>query len=473
MEAVNYSTKSMVDDFGRVFFFKNKVYRAINPKREKYCIDLLKSDLFTVLTEKGLIPKTKISNFELDDFNLILEHEKLREIPQHEWSFEIFKAAAILVLDINDICNKHGYELKDAHTFNILFRGLEPVYVDIGSITQIQDGNWVALDEFIGVFYLPIQFYLQNEFYIFRKLVESNFYRLQTAPFQTYYSSSLCKLIKKKPYKYNLRIGSVVFKNVSINLHTLGIICRAINKIENIIFGGKLKLVKLSCELHSKEWIKNTILNSTIKCKNTEWSGYHEQNYGLKENTVIPSRFEQIINLINDLCSKDEIDSIIDIAGNEGIMSKLIYLKTSIKNIVLIDYDALAIDSAYSNFKELNTEGRVSIALLNFIFTLNIEDTAKRYRSDIVLALAVTHHLILTQEYSIEVIFERLKMFSNKYVVVEFMPLGLWSIHTKQGPKPPQWYNLEWFNEKFQQYFQLIEMRKIEENRIVFLGCKK
>jgi hypothetical protein len=50
------------------------------------------------------------------------------------------------------------------------------------------------------------------------------------------------------------------------------------------------------------------------------------------------------------------------------------------------------------------------------------------------------------------------------------MPLGLWSIHTKIGTTPPEWYNFEWFKSKFNTYFNIITIETIEENRIVFVG---
>ena len=53
----------------------------------------------------------------------------------------------------------------------------------------------------------------------------------------------------------------------------------------------------------------------------------------------------------------------------------------------------------------------------------NIFDIIK---SDIVLAMAVTHHLILGQKLSIDFIFSQIKQYANKYVFIEFMPLGLW-----------------------------------------------
>lgn len=95
-------------------------------------------------------------------------------------------------------------------------------------------------------------------------------------------------------------------------------------------------------------------------------------------------------------------------------------------------------------------------------------DVANAVKSDIVMALAVTHHLILTQQYQINDIFNTLKSYSNKYVFVEFMPLGLWNGHN--NPTVPDWYTVDWFKEHFEKYFKLLKIDHYEKNRILFIG---
>lgn len=75
----------------------------------------------------------------------------------------------------------------------------------------------------------------------------------------------------------------------------------------------------------------------------------------------------------------------------------------------------------------------------------NIRKTpAERLGADIVIALAVTHHLILTQKVKLDTIVELLYSYGKRYVIVEFMPLGLWS-EGAINVEVPDWYNLDWF----------------------------
>jgi len=468
---VSFSPKSMVDDFGRVFFFQGKVYRAIFPANENYCHQLLNSPLFIELQEKELIPDTKISDLKLTDYNLILEHEKLVEIQQHEWSFEMFKSAALMVLNVNNICNKYGYELKDAHTFNVLFRGVNPVWVDLGSIAPIRRKNeWIAYDEFLSVFYLPIQFYLQNDNYIVRKLVESNFYRMQTAPFQQLWDSGLINLLQKKPFLYQLYFRNILLKvSDRYNSHVNRFV-RRFNKYYHKLFNKPAKLFVYRKKTRNVAEITSYLKHSVLTPMISQWSNYHKSNYELNGEVVVSDRFKRLIELLTNYCS--DAKSSIDLAGNEGFFSSLLLQNTRLEKVLLTDYDANAIDVAFKTFEQ-RPDNRASVALLNFMFTPALKETTTRFKSDIVIALAVTHHLILTQQFAIQTIFERLKLYSNKYVVVEFMPLGLWSIHTKEGSVVPDWYNQKWFEMNFNKYFTLLHVEQLEENRIVYIGCLK
>jgi hypothetical protein len=460
----------MVDDFGRVFFYKNKVYRGIYPNCKDQCLALLKSPLFNELSEKGYIPITETTDLEVPGYSLVLEHEKLLEIQQHEWSFQMLKDSALMVLEINKICNKYGYELKDAHTFNVLFRGSEPVYVDIGSISIKKGKDWIAYNEFICVFYLPLAFWAQKEYIIVRKLVESLFYRMQIEPSQDILDSALQKLLRNKPFNYIVKFRGRRIIAYSREYFLIKLISKVFNRILSLLIRKVTRPLTFTREIKRIEYISKKISDFNLPEVSSLWNDYHKQNYTINQKFEPSKRFNRIIELISK--KTQGVETVIDLAGNEGYLSRLIVEKLEIKKVILCDYDSNVVNNAYQYLKEMR-ENFISTALLNFMFTINIEGTAERLKSDLVLALAVTHHLVLGQNYSIDVVFERLKMFSKHYVFVEFMPLGLWSSLTRQGPVPPEWYTIEWFKHSFQKHFQILLIEELEENRVLFIGEKR
>ncbi len=478
---VEFSSFSMMDDFGRVFFSNNKVFRAIQNNKIDYCLELLNSDLFKELTTKGLVPVTIISDFEMEEYKLVLEHEKLLVIGQHEWSFDMLRDAALTVLEINEICNKHGFELKDAHTLNIIFRGTKPVLADIGSISKIEcEGThlWVAYEEFLGSFVIPLMFWGMRMNYITRKLLESNFHRMFTIPAQSLAESGLLKLLFKKNEYFQFKLRNYTLITQTKESKILKIITDFTRSTVKSVTGRNTQIFSYNkigkqfnnlSDYFPKVEIQNRLESLRAPNQESIWKGYHKKNYRKESNLQYSKRFLRIMEIIKGYTP--EIDSIIDLAGNEGYFCKLISDETSIGKIILVDYDENAINEAYSIFK---TEGcKIHTALLNFMFTPDINGTAKRLRCDLAIALAITHHLILTGKFSINCILERIKSYSKKYVMIEFMPLGLWATGDKDFPVVPHWYNVDWFRTEFSKYFYIINEEQLEENRILFFGTIK
>ncbi|MCB9360305.1 MAG: hypothetical protein H6587_02120 [Flavobacteriales bacterium] len=468
-----FSSKSMVDDFGRVFTYKGRIFRKINNHKKEKCLSIINSPLIAELEEKRLIPKTTISNEFNESEGLILEHERLIESLQHEWSFNMLKDAALVVLEINQIANKHGYELKDAHTLNILFNSTKPMFVDIGSFEKRSSSSeWQAYQEFLTSLVIPLIFWSKNKHYIVRKMLESNFHRMFTAPNQSIEDSGLLNLIGSNNIPFNFSLKNKILFKTTKEIAFWKTIMKIPNFILRKIMGREINLIKY--EQKSEELttiypiakIKEFITSLPNPTLGSNWHGYHQKYYNENGTINYSNRFKRILEIIKNLGT---INSVIDLAGNEGYFSLLLNQELDIKRIILTDYDENAIDTAYKNLKKSKINN-ITPLLLNFMFTPDLEGTTKRLKSDVAIALAVTHHLVLTGNFSINAIFERLKMYSNKFVIVEFMPLGLWAVGDKNLPEVPEWYTLDWFRSEFENYFDKIIEEQLEENRIVFVG---
>ncbi len=90
---------------------------------------------------------------------LVLEHEPL-EFPSYpyEWPPEMLHAAAELTLELALELLPHGLGLKDGTPYNVLFCGPDPVFVDLVSIEQRDptDPTWLAYAQFVRTFLLPL-----------------------------------------------------------------------------------------------------------------------------------------------------------------------------------------------------------------------------------------------------------------------------------------------------------------------------
>ena len=74
-----------------------------------------------------------------------------------EWPNSLLESAALLTLDLRARLLGLGLDLKDASAFNVQFRGMRPVFIDLGSIERWRPNpSWNASRQFIEHFINPL-----------------------------------------------------------------------------------------------------------------------------------------------------------------------------------------------------------------------------------------------------------------------------------------------------------------------------
>ena len=96
------------------------------------------------------------------DLAMLVEHERVpfQSFP-YEWPPELLYAAAELTLELAEGLLTDRLGLKDATPFNVLFRGTEPVFIDVLSFEQRQAGDpiWLPYAQFVRTFITPLLLY--------------------------------------------------------------------------------------------------------------------------------------------------------------------------------------------------------------------------------------------------------------------------------------------------------------------------
>jgi len=89
----------------------------------------------------------------------LVEHERIA-FPSYpyEWPPEMLHAAAALTLELAEALLDEGLGLKDATPYNVLFHGPQPVFVDALSAERREPGDptWLAHAQFVRTFLLPL-----------------------------------------------------------------------------------------------------------------------------------------------------------------------------------------------------------------------------------------------------------------------------------------------------------------------------
>jgi len=166
------------------------------------------------------------------------------------------------------------------------------------------------------------------------------------------------------------------------------------------------------------------------------------------------------------------VKSMVELGGNQGVLSSLVARNSSVERIVCTDLDDNAIDKLYLRIR--GREQPITPAVLDCVcpvVTPRTTHPVQRFQCEAVVALALTHHLVLTEHLDLDHISAAIGAFASKYVVVEFMPLGLadaWG----SLPTPP-WYSEEWFVRAFEKHCAIVMREQLEANRILFVGRKR
>ncbi len=448
-----------IDPVGFLFRYDGRLFRAINNSHKEGIQFLFSSGAIKELNEADLIPFTQISDIKLEGFDLVLEHKKIETVTfSTEWSFEMLREAARLIINVNRVLFQYDFETKDAHNHNVVFDGYTPKYVDIGSFHRRKNQKyWECKDEFYRIFLYPLKIWSSGNSQFARKSLSD------VAGYMLRYEYSLYKhpLLRIFPISLITKISYFleVLRNLSkFDLNTIFIVKKPELKRKILKFIHK---VSLSGLLPHNDVDLDYLTSKIDKIKRphftTKWGDYHA-NVDKDEQFKVGGRFEIVIKLIKDY----NIQEVLEIGGNQGLLS--IELKKFVDKVICSDYDEVAVDNMFLNAKRLKTN--IIPALLDIMHPIYLSlyyaqklKPQIRFKSQATLALALSHHLILGQKVPIDVMFQTFIEYTKEYLFVEFMPNGI-----DKSPNP-EWYTLEWFRECFKKYFELILEKPSVENR--------
>ncbi len=442
--------KHQLDETGKVFVSGDSVYRRIFPDAHNATRELLDSRLFAELVEKKLFPSTQVVNDGSNATELVLRHERAPFILHAwEWSFSMLRDAAVMLLDVAEICAKHGYHLHDAHHLNIVFFGGSPVFVDFGSIRKGRRGCGVNVEEFVSTLYLPLQLWSSGNFYIANQILCDERIGQRLLPSA---GAIACPLLK--PF-----LAGLLKKR-----DLLWVVKRTVNALTRV--GVRAPLLNISSygQVHAQKSgvLLAKVLASKMPVDKTEWSKYQD-NMG--EGGVVSGRFGRILEIVEGL----RWLTALDVAGNGGYFAVLLAQRFPKARVLSLDYDSQAVDKCYRRVtNDAVLHSRVTSGLMNVMYPIDRSlPVEMRIGADIVFALALTHHLLLRQSANLDILLEDLVKLARRYLVIEFMPLGLWDTHS--APPVPKWYTQTWFRSALEKRCAILLEEQTEPNRLMYL----
>jgi SAM-dependent methyltransferase len=399
---------SFRDRSARVFYLNGAVCRGLNRSAWEEWQALAQTSFFQKCVADGRIVETEVADTVPDAggsarWSGVLRHRTIPFVTYpYEWSFGMFRDAALLQLELLGAALAEGMTLKDASPFNLQWRGSRPVFIDVASFVRYRPGEpWTGYRQFCRLFLYPL----------------------------------LLQAHKQLPFHPWLR-GRIDGIDADE--------CRALMSLRDLLRPGVLTHVVLQSRLQRhygsnghdvKRDLKSAGFNRALIAANVErlhklvralrwepgvsgWSEYvHQHNYDRLDGQAKEEFVERVL-------AARHRSLVWDLGCNTGRFSRM--AEKYADHVVAVDSDHASVERLYQTLK---ADGSVKVLPLVLDVTdpspnlgwrgLERRTMLGRGRPDLVLSLALVHHLVITSNIPLTDVVEWFRELGGE-VVVEF-----------------------------------------------------
>jgi hypothetical protein len=455
---LGYQMFSFRDPDARVLKEDNRFVRYISIDYKDEFEHFLASGLYNELISDGLIIQHIEIELEISNKNwykkILPEQIEFISYP-FEWSYLQWRTFVMNYIRINLKALKFGMVLKDANPYNFYFEAGNIKLLDTTSFIFYNDRKrWIAYNDFISKIFGPfaLMYYNGN---IWANLLQA---QLKGLPI-----GFISKQLPMKSW-FNL--------NCFVHIHCLAFFGKKqIKTRENNPEKG-LSIQKMELLFSS--------LYSTIKTWNaskeiiSNWSNYYETGVESEEYKVSKAQ------IIDQWLSKLNVETILDLGANTGFFSFL--SSNHSRRVLALEPDSYCVDEMCKQIERKNVSNVIPIvgSLTQpspplGILNNEVVSFYNRAKSDVVLSLALVHHLFIIENIPLLHIANMLVELTTNYLIIEFVPKKDSKVQIMINNKEGQYlsYDLIQFKRCFSSYFELLNEIRIEDSLRHLLLYKK
>jgi SAM-dependent methyltransferase len=389
--------------------------RRIRPAAQQETRAFLAAPLRLALEQSGDLIRSRIAETGLHPYiapgELWLEHPRIDPISYPwEWTTAQWRAAAELTLRIASQAIDAGWTLKDATPLNIVFDGPRAVLVDVLSFERRDPHSsfWLAYGQFVRTFLLP----LIAAKYLRWPLPATMFARDGYEPRQVY--EALPSWRRLSPDLLDVVTLATAFERPG---QSPG---RAATKKAPSTTDPALAthLLKKRIQRLGKQ-----IRNATSQSSPSQWSQY-EKSAGHYQSSDVDEK-QQFVKSILARCRPERV---LDIGANTGTYSLL--AADAGAKVVSLDSDSAALEVLW------RTAAKQNKPITALVADIARPTPAAGWRNrehfslldrltgefDLVLMLAVIHHLILRHQLPLTHIAGLCAALTRRWLVLEWVP---------------------------------------------------
>lgn len=451
---------SFRDPESRVFYAGDDVLRALSP-------DGL-SD-FEALEASGLLDGERVVRTEratgtaalggllVHEPAAVLRHERIPFVSYpYEWTFSMLKDAALLQLDLLLAALEHDLVLKDSTPYNVQFKGARPTFVDVGSFERLRAGEpWVGYRQFCMLYLYPL-------------LLQS----AKDVPFHPWLRGSIDGIRPKEMrnvMSFRDRFRKGVFTNVFLHA-----------KLEERYADKPAQVKQEVRRVFKKELLVANVrkMRRLVERQRWDppqgvWTAYGERNSYTGDDARRKDEFVRAVATSRDW------KLVWDIGCNNGRYSRI--AAEGARTVVAVDADQGPVELLYRDLREEQNDRILPL-------TMNLADPSPglgwrglerksmpdRGRPDLVLALALVHHVAIGANVPVRELIDWLASLGGA-LVIEFPtredPMVQQLLAPKRDGVHPD-YELGFFERALKDAFEVERSERLESGTRVLYHAR-
>ena len=449
---------SFRDPSGFLFSRGGVLYRQVNRAYEQEYVRLFESGLYDKLVKaRLLIPHVETNQAAADPTGetcfKVIQPERVPFISfPYEWSFGQLKEAALVTLSIQRRALKLGMSLKDASAYNTQFVRGRATLIDTLSFEMYKEGQpWVAYRQFCQHFLAPLALMALKDVRLNQLL------RVYIDGIPLDLASELL------PWKSRLNFGLLTH----IHAHASAQKRYAGEEIKSRTSSNAMSKQAMTGLIENLE---STIQKLTWTPHGTEWGNYYDiTNYS-------DTAFKHKKELIGEWAKHVEPALVWDLGANMGVFSRVV--SETGAYIVSFDIDPAAVEQNYLQMKIDKSENILPLVLdltnpspsIGWA-NLERESFGSRGPADVVLALAIIHHLGISNNVPLPQLADFFAS-TGKWLVIEFVPKSDSQVKKLLASREDIFpnYTREGFELAFRAKFNIHEAVNVRESeRVLYL----
>ena len=448
-------TASFRDPSGFLFSENGILFRQVNQSYAEDYVRLMESGLYAKLVKAGLlIPHAEVDRAErsrgasttlsAEPFKVI-QPERVPFISYpYEWSFGQLKDAALATLSIQKRALKADLSLKDASAYNMQFVRGKATLIDTLSFEKYKEGQpWVAYRQFCQHFLAPLALMSVRD--------------VRLSQLLRVYIDGVPLDLASKLLPWNTRFNFGLLTH--IHIHS-GAQKRYADQAVKPRTGGMSKQAMLGLI----ENLENTVKKLDWKPAGTEWGNYYD------DNNYSDAAFKHKMALVREWAEQKKPALVWDLGGNTGVFSR--EAGASGAQVISFDIDPAAVEQNYRHVKSNKDQNILPLVLdlTNPSPALGWSNSERnsfgeRGPADMVLALAVIHHLSISNNVPLP----KLAGFfaqTCKWLVIEFVPKSDSQVQKLLASREDIFpnYTREGFETAFKAKFAIHEVEAVRES---------